>query len=245
MQALGIDIGGSGIKGAVVDTEAGTLVTERYRIPTPKPATPDAVTEVVAAIVEHHNWRGPIGCGFPAAIQHGIVRTAANIDDAFLGLDLANHLEKRIGQPIDVLNDADAAGVAEVRFGAGSREGVTLLVTIGTGLGTALFINGHLMPNTELGHIYLSDGMTAEQYAAGRVKKEKDLDWKKWGKRFNRALNALEVLLWPDLIVLGGGASKKFDRFADQIDVLATVKPAATLNEAGILGAGIHAVELD
>ncbi|MEM9303034.1 MAG: ROK family protein [Pseudomonadota bacterium] len=245
MEILGIDVGGSGIKGAIVDSKTGRLLTERLRIPTPRPATPDAVAAVVAQLVHEKGWQGPIGCGFPAAIQHGRVRTAANIDPGFLDLDLAAHLADATGCPVYALNDADAAGMTETRFGAAKDfDGVVLMVTIGTGLGTALFSNGTLMPNTELGHIYLRKGVTAENHAAGRVRKDEGLSWSEWGDRFNRALQQLEALLWPDLILLGGGASKKFDRFADRIDVRAEVKPAQTLNEAGIVGAAVHAAEL-
>lgn len=244
MQILGIDIGGSGIKGAIVDTQTGVLVTERHRFPTPQPATPDAVAATVGQLVEHFNWNGPIGAGFPAAIQHGVARTAANVDKSFIGTDIATLISNYTRCPSFVLNDADAAGLTEMRFGAGKGiQGVVLLVTIGTGLGTAVFTNGQLLPNTELGHIYLPNGHEGEAYAAGSVREREELSWKKWADRFNTYLQTMEALIWPDLILLGGGASKKFDKFADKLELEAQVIPAKSLNEAGIIGAAMFAAE--
>lgn len=242
MHILGVDIGGSGIKGAVVDTVTGELLTERHRIETPQPATPEAVAAVLAQLVLHFNWTGPVGCGFPAAIQHGVARTAANISKGFIGTDIDKLFSDATNCPCYNVNDADAAGMAEMQFGEGAKQaGVVLLVTIGTGLGTALFTDGHLIPNTELGHLYLDNGLEAERYASDAVRKIEDLGWKAWGNRFNAYLALMENLFWPDLIILGGGASKKFDKFKEQLKVVAPVKPAAFLNQAGIVGAALFA----
>ena len=242
MQILGVDIGGSGIKGAIVDTETGELVTERHRIETPQPATPEAVAAVLAKLVAHFNWDGPIGCGFPAAIQHGIARTAANIAPSFIGTHVDKLFSETTKCPCYNLNDADAAGMAEMHFGEGvGQSGVVLLITIGTGLGTVLFTDGKLLPNTELGHIYMQNGMEGEHYASDAVRKADDLGWKRWGTRFNQYLTMMEALFWPDLIILGGGASKKIEKFQNQLTVEAPVKPAAFLNQAGIVGAALYA----
>lgn len=242
MQILGVDIGGSGIKGAVVNTSTGELVSERHRIETPQPATPEAVALVLAELTRHFNWTGPIGCGFPAAIQHGVVRTASNIAPSFIGTNIDQLFSDSTQCLCFNLNDADAAGMAEIEFGEGAnRSGVVLMVTIGTGLGTALFTDGNLIPNTELGHIYLDNGKEAERYASDAVRKAEDLNWKRWGKRFDYYLTSMEKLFWPDLIILGGGASKKFEKFQDQLTIEAQVKPAAFLNQAGIVGAALYA----
>ncbi|MGY6276494.1 polyphosphate--glucose phosphotransferase [Methylomonas sp. MgM2] len=242
MQILGVDIGGSGIKGAIVDTSSGELVSERHRIETPQPATPEAVASVLSRLTHHFNWTGQIGCGFPAAIQHGIVRTASNIAPSFIGTDINQLFSDTSRCPCFNLNDADAAGMAEIEFGAGKNQtGVVLMVTIGTGLGTALFTDGKLIPNTELGHIYLENGKEAELYASDAVRKAEDLNWKRWGKRFSYYLSSMEKLFWPDLIILGGGASKKFEKFKDQLTVEAPVTPATFLNQAGIVGAAMYA----
>ncbi|MDD1613487.1 MAG: ROK family protein [Methylococcaceae bacterium] len=242
MLILGVDIGGSGIKGAIVDTATGELVTERYRIDTPQPATPEAIAAILAQLVIHFNWSGLVGCGFPAAIQHGVARTAANISPSFIG----THIDKLFSEATKCscysLNDADAAGMAEMHFGEGvGQAGVVLLITIGTGLGTVLFSDGKLLPNTELGHLYLKNGKKAEHYASDAVRKMEDLGWKRWGNRFNTYLTLMEKLFWPDLIILGGGASKKFDKFKGQLTVEVPVKPAAFLNQAGIVGAALYA----
>ncbi|MDD1641288.1 MAG: ROK family protein [Methylococcaceae bacterium] len=242
MQILGVDIGGSGIKGAIVDTLKGELVTERYRIETPQPATPEAIAAALAQLVIHFNWHGPVGCGFPAVIQHGIVRTAANISPSFIGTHVDKLFSEATKCPCYSLNDADAAGMAEMHFGEGAgQSGVVLLITIGTGLGTVFFTDGKLLPNTELGHLYLKKGKKAEHYASDAVRKTAGLSWKRWGKRFNKYLTMMEELFWPDLIILGGGASKKFDKFKGQITVETPVKPAVFLNQAGIVGAALYA----
>jgi len=244
MKILGVDVGGTGIKGAVIDTATGELVSERLRIESPRPATPESIGVTIRALVERHRWSGPIGIGFPAAIQHGVARTAANIDPAFIGLAVADYFARQTGCPVYVANDADVAGLAELRFGAGRGvAGVVLVVTLGTGLGTALFGDGHLLPNTELGHIRLDNGLEAERYASEAVRDAENLKWKEWGDRFNRYLIALENLFWPDLIVLGGGASKKLDQFAARITVRTPVVPARFLNQAGMIGAALFAEE--
>ena len=242
MHILGVDIGGSGIKGAIVDTVKGELVSERHRIETPQPATPEAVAAALAQLVIHFSWHGPVGCGFPAAIQHGIARTAANISPSFIGINVDKLFSEATKCPCYSLNDADAAGMAEMHFGEGAGQaGVVLLITIGTGLGTVFFTDGELLPNTELGHLYLKNGKKAEHYASDAVRQREELSWKRWGKRFNKYLILMEELFWPDLIILGGGASKKFDQFKEKITVEAPVKPAAFLNQAGIVGAALYA----
>lgn len=242
MNILGVDVGGSGIKGAIVDTTSGNLVSERIRIETPQPATPEAVGLTIKDLAHQHGWTGPIGIGFPAAIQHGIARTASNIDKAFIGTSVSELFSTQTGCPVYVANDADVAGLAEMRFGAGKdHHGVVLIVTIGTGLGTALFTNGQLLPNTELGHIYLDNGIEAERFASEAARDADALKWKQWGTRFNHYLTAMEALLWPDLVILGGGASAKMEKFASQITIKAPVVPAKFLNQAGIVGAALYA----
>ena len=244
MQILGIDIGGTGIKSAIVETKTGELITERKRVATPRPATPDAIGQTLKEVVEQHEWSGPIGIGFPAAIQHGIARTAANVDKTFIGLPIAECFSTHTGCPVYIANDADVAGLAEMRFGAGKdNRGVVLIVTIGTGLGTALFSDGHLQPNTELGHVYLSNGIEAERYASEAVRIVKELKWKEWGERLNLYLTTMESLLWPDLIILGGGVSEKLHKFSPMLTTAVPVVAASFLNQAGIVGAALFAEE--
>jgi polyphosphate glucokinase len=239
MKVLGIDIGGSGIKGAPVDTEKGKLLEERFRIPTPEGAKPADVAIVVKKVAKHFNWKGPIGCGFPAVIQHGIARNASNVDKSWIGTNAQELFSKATGCPVHVVNDADAAGMAEMRFGAGrGQNGLVFIVTVGTGLGTALFTEGVLVPNTELGHIEL-DCFDAESRASDAARKREDLSWKKWAVRFDHYLDAIENLFWPDIFIIGGGASKRMDKFMDQLSVKAEVVPAQLKNEAGIIGAAL------
>lgn len=241
MKILGIDIGGSGIKGAPVNTKKGELLAPRYRIPTPQPSKPKAVAKVVGQITRHFDWKGPVGVGFPAVIQHGVARTAANIHKSWINTDAAALFGEATGCPVTVVNDADAAGIAEMNFGAGmGRDGVVLLVTIGTGLGTSVFVDGHLLPNTEFGHIEI-DCEDAELMASDAARKEHGLSWKNWAARFDNYLLRLEALFWPDLIILGGGVSKKHSKFIPCLTVRADVLPAETLNEAGIIGAALAA----
>ncbi|UCH27790.1 MAG: ROK family protein [Trueperaceae bacterium] len=234
---LGIDIGGSGIKGALVDVEKGTLIGERHRIPTPQPATPQAVTKVVEELRSHFDYRGKIGVTFPAVVRHGVTHTAANVDSSWIGADAAGSFSKATGCNVQVLNDADAAGVAEMAFGAGrEHDGVVFMLTFGTGIGSAVFTEGELLPNTELGHLELG-GREVEDWASDKVRKESDLGWKKWAKRVDRYLQYLEFLFSPDLFIIGGGVSKKSTRFFPYLEVTVPVVAAELLNEAGIVGA--------
>lgn len=242
MIAYGIDVGGSGVKGAPVDLETGELAGERVRIETPQPATSQAILETCIEVVRQSEWSGPIGCGFPAVIKGGVVQTATNIDDSNIGFDLAGSLESELGHPAHVLNDADAAGVAEIRWGAGRNEdGIVLMLTLGTGIGTALFVNGNLVPNTELSHIEI-DGHDAETRAADSARKREDLKWKEYAKRLDRYITTIENLLWPDLIIIGGGISKKSEKFVPRLSARTKVVPAQMLNEAGIAGAALSSV---
>ncbi len=241
MKILGVDIGGSGIKGAIIGTKTGALVTERHRIATPQPATPVTIAKTLKKLVTHFDWEGPIGCGFPAVIQNGVAKTASNIDDAWIGTNAAKVFSKKTGCPVFIVNDADAAGLAEVTFGAGKdRKGVIITITIGTGLGSGTFIDGKLVPNTEFGHFNLN-GDIAEKYASDAARKRDGLSWKKWGRRFNEYLQALETFFWPDLIILGGGASKKHEKFFQYLETRAKIVPAQLRNEAGMVGAALFA----
>ncbi len=240
-EILGIDIGGSGIKGAPVDVASGNLQAARFRVRTPDPAKPHPVADMVGEVAKHFAWNGPIGCGFPAVVQAGVVRSAANIHPKWIGVDAQALFSEICGCPVRVINDADAAGLAEMTFGAGQgRKGVVLVITIGTGLGSALFIDGHLVPNTELGHIEV-DGVDAERRASDAARQRERLSWKRWGKRFNKYLGTLEYLFSPDLFILGGGISKDHDKFIPLLTLRAEVKPAKLLNEAGIIGAALAA----
>jgi polyphosphate glucokinase len=241
MNVLGIDIGGTGIKGAPVNTQTGELLTERYRLLTPQPSTPLAVAETLKQIVQFFGWYGPVGVGFPAVVRNGVTLSAANVDDGWIGMDAAALFEGTTSNVVRIVNDADAAGMAEMRFGAGvDQDGLVLFVTIGTGLGTALFINGQLVPNTEFGHIEIG-GKDAEWKTSEAARIREGLSWKKWAKRFNRYLQTLERLLSPDVIILGGGASKKGSKFLPYLNVQAKLMLAAMLNEAGIVGAALAA----
>ena len=239
MNVFGIDVGGSGIKGAPVDTETGELVAERIRVKTPKPARLEAIVASAVEVVRRSGWDGPVGCGFPAVVKDGVVRTAANIDQAAIGFDIQGRLEQELGNPACVINDADAAGLAEMRWGAGRGVGGAVLVlTLGTGIGTSLFVEGRLVPNTELGHIEIQ-GEDAEHRAADSARKREALGWKKYAERLDEYLHRLEDLLWPDLIVIGGGISKKADKFLPHLTARTRVVPAQMLNEAGIAGAAL------
>lgn len=244
LKALGIDIGGSGIKGAIVNLQTGELETERHRIPTPTPSTPEAVAETVARLVQELGWDGPVGCGFPAAIQHGVSMTASNISKDWIGVDVENLLSDKLNMPVAVVNDADAAGLAEVRFGGGKgKDGLILLLTIGTGIGSALITDGKLVPNTEFGHLKFK-GDIAEKYCSDSARKREELSWKQFGKRFDQYLHHVNRLCYPDLFVLGGGASKKFEKFEEYLTGSVPVVPATLLNLAGIIGAAMAAEKL-
>jgi polyphosphate glucokinase len=250
VKILGIDIGGSGIKGAPVDTEQGELVGERFRIETPQPSTPQAVAEVVAEVARHFEWQGPIGCTFPAIVRHGVLHSAANVDKSWIGVNGVELFQQTTGCPVRLLNDADAAGIAEMKFGAGKdhktekASDVVIVLTFGTGIGSAIFVNGHLLPNSELGHLILH-GQQAEHYAAARIRTEEDLSWKKWGKRVNEYLHLVQFYFSPDLLIIGGGVSKKYDKFVDLLDVDVECVPAQLRNDAGIVGAAVAAAALE
>jgi polyphosphate glucokinase len=241
MQILGIDIGGTGIKGAPVDTDTGEMLDTRYRVLTPNKAKPGGVARCVAEVAQHFTWNGPVGCGFPAVIRGGVVYTAANIHKSWIGTDAAALFGERTGCAVHVLNDADAAGLAEVTFGAGKGcKGVILVATIGTGIGTALFTDGRLLPNSEFGHLQIR-GKDAEWRASDAVRKAKRLTWKRWAKQLDEFLVTMEKLVWPDLIILGGGVIKEYERFLPWLSVRTEVVPAQFLNEAGIVGAALAA----
>jgi polyphosphate glucokinase len=241
MQILGIDIGGTGIKGAPVDTDTGALLAERYRMPTPEGAKPAPVTEVVKSVAMQFDWHAPVGCGFPAVIRNGVAESAANINQKWIGTNVAQLFSEATLCPVYVVNDADAAGLAEVTFGAGKDvHGVVLMITIGTGLGSALFIDGKLVPNTELGHIEV-ECEDAELIASDVARKQQDLTWKKWAKQLDKYLGRLENLFSPDLMILGGGAIKKQDQFFPLLTLHTKIIPAELGNDAGIVGAAMAA----
>ncbi|GAB5491390.1 MAG: ROK family protein [Phototrophicaceae bacterium] len=245
MQLLGIDIGGSGIKGAIVDIEKGEFVGERHRIDTPQPAKPDPVAKVVAEIVKHFDYSGPIGITFPSIMQNGVALTAANVDDDFIGVNISELIQNETGLPTITLNDADAAGIAEVEFGAGKgHQGSVIVLTLGTGIGSAMFRRGILYPNSELGHIFIKKGIEAENFASGRIRDEQDLSWKKWGKRVNEVFQHIDFIFSPDLIIVGGGVSKKYEKYFPYIKIKADLVPAELRNDAGIIGAAMVAQEL-
>ena len=239
---LGVDIGGTGIKGAPVDVELGDLTADRFRLNTPKKHNPTEVTKVVHEVVQHFpDVDGPIGVTFPGVIIRGVVHTAANMDKSWIGLDADKLFTETLGRPVTLMNDADAAGLAEMRFGAGKdRKGVVVMVTLGTGIGPAVFIDGQLVPNTELGHIEI-DGRDAESRASEVARERKGLTYEKWGKRLDRYFRTLEMLLSPDLFIVGGGVSKKSEKFFGYIHTRAELIPAQLLNEAGIVGAAVAA----
>ncbi|MBN6055375.1 ROK family protein [Nonomuraea sp. RK-328] len=232
MEVLGIDIGGSGIKGAPVDVTAGKLAQERLRIPTPQPSKPEPVAEVVRQIVEHFHWSGPVGVTFPGVVRDGVVFTAANVHHSWIGVDASD-----LFGGASVLNDADAAGIAEMTFGEGrGRRGTVLMLTFGTGIGSALFTDGVLVPNTELGHLELR-GKDAELRASDKAREDHELSWDKWAGRVEEYLRHVEMLFSPSLILVGGGVSKKAHKWLPHIHIDTPIVPAALQNEAGIIGA--------
>lgn len=241
---LGIDVGGSGIKGALVDVESGLLVTDRLRLPTPQPAAPKEVVKTIKKLNKTFGCQAPVGVGFPAVVLDGTVLTAANIDDAWIGFPGQRAIADAVGCPVKLLNDADAAGFAEMRFGAGRGvQGLVMILTLGTGIGSALFMDGRLVPNCELGHLYLSGQENdAEDYASDRIRTAEDLGWKEWARRLDMYLRHLEFLFSPNLIVLGGGVSKKYQKFVPHLTLRTEVVPALLRNEAGIVGAAMAAV---
>jgi polyphosphate glucokinase len=240
--ALGVDIGGSGIKAAPVDVTTGRLMTKRQRIPTPRRSTPAAVSEVVAQLATRFRWSGAVGCTFPAVIKKGVALSAANVDRSWIGTDVDEVMTKATGCPVTVMNDADAAGVAEMRWGAGvGRDGVVLMITLGTGIGTSLFVDGVLVPNTELGHVVIR-GKDAEARASANAREERKLSWAEWAKLVDEYLLYLEHLFSPDLFIIGGGVSERAERFVPLLTVQAFVVPAAMGNDAGIAWAALHAL---
>ena len=241
MATLGIDIGGSGVKGAPVDTVRGELLAERYRLPTPQPSDVTNVVEAVAEVAGQFTGYERIGITFPGVVVDGVIRTAANVDKSWLDAPAAKIFADRLGSPVSVLNDADAAGVAEVAFGAGrDQRGLTMMLTFGTGIGSALFLDGTLIPNTEFGHLELH-GKDAELHASDRVREEEGMSWEKWASRVEEYLKHVEALLSPRLFIIGGGVSKKADRFFPLINIRTPMVPAALLNSAGIIGAAVTA----
>jgi polyphosphate glucokinase len=241
MQALGIDVGGSGIKGAPVNIATGQLLAERLRIKTPKGAEPESVADVVAEIADSFKWKGRIGIGFPAPIKTGVAMMAANVSEKWVGLNADDLFTKKTGRNCTMINDADAAGLAEMEFGAGKGQpGTVILITLGTGIGTAIFHRGNLLPNTEFGHLDMN-GMDAEHRASDAVREREDLSWKKYAERLNKYLEEMEKLFWPDLFIIGGGISKQSEKFIPMMEVETPVIPAQFLNEAGIVGAALAA----
>ncbi|HEY59085.1 MAG TPA: ROK family protein [Anaerolineae bacterium] len=242
MKVLGIDIGGSGIKGAVVDVNKGELVSERIRIATPEKSKPRDVAKTVNKIVMQSGWKGRIGCGFPAIIKDGVALSAANINKKWIGTDVDSLLSQKTGLKVYTLNDADAAGLAEMTFGAGKdyKDKIVVLLTLGTGIGSAVFMKGQLLPNTELGHFKIR-GKDAEKRASDMVRKKKKLGWKNWSKRLQEYLDTLEYLVNPDVIIIGGGVSKNHAKFFPHLSTSAKLLPAQFLNQAGIIGAALYA----
>ncbi|MBX3058630.1 MAG: ROK family protein [Anaerolineae bacterium] len=244
MIAMGIDIGGSGIKGALVNTETGELVSERIRIDTPNPATPEACIQVIRQITKTLNYEGPMGVGIPGIAIQGVLYSAANIDKGWIGFNAQEAIARETGCKAVVHNDADVAALAEHHFGAGhNQKGVVMMFTLGTGIGSALFLDGRLVPNMELGHLYLrSMKVDAEGYTSDRIRTEKKLKWQQWGERLNVYFQHIEFLFSPELIIIGGGVSKKHDKFFPYIQTRARLVPAELRNEAGIVGAAVTAV---
>lgn len=242
MEVLGIDVGGTGIKGAIVNTETGELVTERHRIPTPKPATPEAVAKIIYKMVNNFNWKGLVGCGFPTPLQHGKCLSGGNLHPDWKGTSVNELFNKETGNEYSIVNDADAAGLAEIAFGAGKdKEGTVVMITLGTGIGSAVFLDGKLLPNTEFGHVLHKNGDIFEKYAADSARKREDLSRKKWGDRLHEYFEHVQLLLSPDLFIVGGGASKKIDKFEERINIKTPIVPAEAENEAGIIGAALAA----
>jgi len=243
MNVLGVDVGASGVKGALVDINTGEFVGERVRIETPQPATPSAMAATFKQLITELDYKGDtVGVGFPAIVKDGVALSAANIDDTWIGTNIETLFAEATGLKIKALNDADAAGVAEMNFGVGKeyQKGVFLFITIGSGLGSALFMDGQLVPNTEFGHFQMHN-MVAEKYAANSIRKKEELGWKEWGSRFNEYLHIINRLFTPTVVVLGGGVSRKFKKFQPFIDVDMKVQPAELLNRAGIVGAACYA----
>lgn len=243
MKILGIDIGGSGVKGAPVETKTGKLLDERFRIDTPDKLKPAEMANAVKEIATHFKWKGPIGVGFPGVIHGPVIKTSANLHEDFSGCDAVKLFSKATGCSVSLINDADAAGLAEIRFGAGRDvSGTVLLLTLGTVVGSALFCGGRLYQNSEMGHLPIKK-KSAEYYVSSAARKRRDLSWKKWGKELGDYINTLEDMLWPELIIIGGGVSSKSDKYFKYLKTRAKLVPAEFLNEAGIAGAALWAAE--
>jgi polyphosphate glucokinase len=245
MEQLGIDIGGSGMKAAIVETKSGVLLTERFRLPTPDPSLPNSLADTVKTIVDHFQWKEAVGCSFPAIIKKGVCFSAGNIREEWIGTDVNDLFSKRCGQPFYTANDADMASVAEMNLGNGKGlPGKVILITVGTGLGSGFFYNGELIANTEFGHMYHTNGKVIEKYASDSARKRKDLSLKKWAKRFDFFLNYLTRTVSPDYFIIGGGISKKFDKFKKHLTIDVPLMQAKFENNAGIIGAAIFAEQM-
>lgn len=245
--AIGVDVGGSGIKVGAVDVATGQLVAERLRVATPNPSTPAAVVRTIARLVKRASLgldpNAPVGVGIPSVVLDGVAKTAANVDPAWIGFDARSALVKALKRPVHVLNDADAAGLAEMRFGAGAgKDGVVLILTLGTGVGSALFNDGRLVPNTELGHMEIR-GRDAERRSAAAARTRRGLSWKAWAHDLDEHIDAIDRILWPGFIILGGGVSKRADRFLPLLTARPPIVPATLQNDAGIVGAALAAFE--
>ncbi len=243
MEVLGIDVGGTGIKANIVNIETGQIVAEKFKIKTPSPATPEAIIECLGQVVDNFNWKGKkIGIGFPAVVKNGYSLTASNIDPAFINYPINEAFSKAVGCEVIVVNDADSAGIAEMTYGKGKGvKGLVIFLTLGTGIGSALFFDGHLIGNTEFGHLKYKKSVF-EKYASNSAREIHKMSWKKWSKELNVYLNHLDLLLSPDLILIGGGVSKHFDLYKDYLEVKTKVATASLLNDAGIVGAAMAAV---
>ena len=243
MEILGIDVGGSGMKGGIVNTETGEMISERFRIPTPESRKPEDMAAVIAEIVNQFDYKGKVGCGFPTVIKKGFCKSPGNLDPSWVGVNVEKLFEDKTGLDFTVVNDADIAGYASMEYGVGKGiEGLVLMITIGTGLGSGAFYNGKLIPNFELGQIPYKKYDKIELWAAASAKEREELSYKKWGKRFNKFLEYVDLIVAPDLILLGGGTSKDFDEFKEYIKIDTPIIPAELQNHAGIIGAAAAAV---
>ena len=244
MIILGIDVGGSSIKAAPVDVQRGEIAGDTASVRTPQPATPDAVAQALQPLAAQFEVDGPVGVALPSVVKRGEVCTAANIDDSWIGVNAEALVARVTGRRAIAINDADAAGIAEMRFGAGrDRKGTVMMITFGTGIGTALFVDGTLLPNSELGHLEI-DGREAEHWASGRARSEGNLDWPEWASRVNDVLAAYQALLWPDVFILGGAVSERYDQFAPLLKAPAEIRPAHFAGQAGVMGAALAATDL-
>jgi polyphosphate glucokinase len=247
--AIGVDVGGSGIKAAAVDLDTGAFASDRVRVPTPSPSTPEAVIDTIAQLIEHAHADpdvprdAPLGVGIPTVVLEGVSRLASNIDKAWIDFPVAEAMTKALGRPVAVLNDADAAGLAEMRFGVGQGlTGTVLVLTLGTGVGSALFIDGRLVPNTEFGQMEIR-GKPAEKRSAAGIRTKRKLSWKKWAVDLDEHLDRIDQLVWPSIVILGGGVSKRADKFVPFLTSRVPVTPAELRNDAGIVGAALAAAE--